>query len=68
VRHEIVTLPSASVTDVLRREKTEARAEGVVAVLADPVLDAGDPRVKRSRARGTAALPQGAAAGFARGT
>jgi CHAT domain-containing protein/tetratricopeptide (TPR) repeat protein len=44
--HEIVTLPSASVLAVLRREHTgRVRAPRTVAVLADPVFDGADPRV-----------------------
>jgi tetratricopeptide (TPR) repeat protein len=44
--HEIVTLPSASVLAEIRRE-TERRtaATKTVAVVADPVFEAGDPRV-----------------------
>jgi CHAT domain-containing protein/tetratricopeptide (TPR) repeat protein len=44
--HEIVNLPSASTLAVIRRE-TEGRraAEKTVAILADPVFDADDPRV-----------------------
>jgi CHAT domain-containing protein len=45
-RHEVVTLPSASVLGVLRREvvgRTPASKE--VAVLADPVFDQNDPRI-----------------------
>lgn len=45
--HEIVNLPSASVLAVLRREdEHRARAVGSVAVLADPVFEAADPRVR----------------------
>jgi CHAT domain-containing protein/tetratricopeptide (TPR) repeat protein len=54
VDHEIVSLPSASALAVLRREVAgRTPAAGVVAVLADPVLDAADPRV-RSSSRGAA--------------
>lgn len=44
--HEIVNLPSASVLAVIRREEaaTSAKAAGV-AVFADPVFEANDPRV-----------------------
>ena len=46
VRHEIVSLPSASVLAVLRND-TENRkpASKTVAVLADPVFSANDPRL-----------------------
>lgn len=46
--HEIVNLPSASVLIAMRREH-ESRPAPVraIAVLADPVFDAGDPRVRR---------------------
>jgi CHAT domain-containing protein/Tfp pilus assembly protein PilF len=47
--HEIVNLPSASVLAVLRRERMgRESAPRTVAVLADPVFDAGDTRVKSS--------------------
>jgi CHAT domain-containing protein len=47
--HEIVSLPSASVLAVLRRELAgRQRAGKIVAVLADPVLQSDDPRVKLS--------------------
>jgi CHAT domain-containing protein len=49
MRHEIITLPSASVLMTLRQEhagrQPPARA---VAVLADPVFDSQDPRLKHS--------------------
>jgi CHAT domain-containing protein len=47
VEHEIVNLPSASVLAVLRRE-TEGRKlpAKVVAVLADPVFERDDPRLR----------------------
>lgn len=45
-RHEIVTLPSASALAVLRaRTAGRARPAGTVAVLADPVFEATDPRL-----------------------
>ncbi len=44
--HEIVSLPSATTLAVLRREANRRnRPERTVAVLADPVFDASDPRV-----------------------
>ena len=47
--HEIVNLPSASVLAVLLRqaEARESKPTRQVAVLADPVFDNSDPRVKR---------------------
>jgi CHAT domain-containing protein len=48
--HEIVSLPSASVVAVLRRELQGRKpAEKLVAVLADPVFDSEDPRLKLAR-------------------
>jgi CHAT domain-containing protein len=48
VEHEIVSLPSASALAVLRREIQDRKAAGkTVAVLADPVFEADDPRVMR---------------------
>jgi CHAT domain-containing protein len=45
--HEIVTLPSASTLTVLRQEMKERRpAEKTIAVLADPVFESNDERVK----------------------
>ena len=47
VTHEIVGLPSASTVAVLRQElQNRAPAPRILAVLADPVFDANDPRVK----------------------
>src|SRR5581483_7133698 len=44
--HEVVNLPSASVLSVLRGETSGRQAApGTVAVLADPVFEAGDPRI-----------------------
>ena len=53
VEHEIVSLPSASVLAVLRRE-TKARKlpDKLIAVLADPVFEADDPRLPVVRADG----------------
>jgi CHAT domain-containing protein len=45
--HEIVSVPSASALDELRRGRQERkRAARTVAVLADPVFDASDERVR----------------------
>lgn len=48
--HEIINLPSASVLAMLRNEFTgRQKAEGTVAVLADPVFETDDPRVLIAR-------------------
>jgi CHAT domain-containing protein/Tfp pilus assembly protein PilF len=48
--HEIISLPSASVIAVLRRELLGRRpAPKTIAVLADPVFDKDDARVKQQR-------------------
>src|SRR5262249_11541010 len=53
--HEIVTLPSASVLAVLRREAGSRRPpDRTVAVFADPVFDTADPRVGRQNRDQTA--------------
>jgi len=60
--HEIVFAPSASVLIALRREHARAPRRGPsVAVLADPVFDAADPRVRgrASGARPAAPVPTG---------
>lgn len=50
VDHDVVTLPSASVLVVLRRELAQRKlAKKMVAVLADPVLQSADERVDRNR-------------------
>ncbi len=55
VRHEIVSLPSASVLAVLRNETANRKpASRNVAVLADPVFSANDPRLAvANKAHGT---------------
>src|SRR5262249_13269743 len=46
--HEVVTLPSASVLAVLRREAGSRKpADRSVAIFADPVFDVADPRIAR---------------------
>ena len=58
LRHEIVSLPSASFLTVLRRELANRKpAARAVAVLADPVFDVLDQRVKKLSMK---AGPQGA--------
>src|SRR6185369_6156684 len=50
LRHEIVNLPSASTLALLRDEGSRrGTAPKMVAVLADPVFGADDPRVARAR-------------------
>ena len=52
--HEIVSLPSASVLAVLRRELADRKpATKAVAVLADPVFEMNDARVKLRLTSGT---------------
>ncbi len=52
VEHEIVNLPSASVLALVRRETASREpAPRAVAVVADPVFDQDDPRVKRAQAQ-----------------
>ena len=51
--HEIVSLPSASVLAVQRRElQGRKTAPNAVAVLADPVFDSSDPRIRTARKPG----------------
>jgi CHAT domain-containing protein len=59
VRHEIISLPSASTLAVLRQQLNgRPVAANAVAILADPVFDADDVRVTRGGA--PAASPQNA--------
>jgi CHAT domain-containing protein/Tfp pilus assembly protein PilF len=52
VEHEIVNLPSASVLEVLREESARrGKSAKMVAILADPVFDAYDERVKNAAGR-----------------
>jgi CHAT domain-containing protein/predicted negative regulator of RcsB-dependent stress response len=49
-KHEVVTIPSASVLSVIRRETAgRQRAAKSVAVLADPVFEASDPRLASAK-------------------
>jgi CHAT domain-containing protein len=62
-RHEIISLPSASVLAVLRREREGRKpAAGTVAVLADPVFDKDDDRVAAIAGARAKAKPAGAEA------
>lgn len=54
--HEIVNLPSASTIAFLRRARPGTRASKVLAIFADPVFSANDPRV--SGAQMASAKPQ----------
>ena len=68
-KHEIVTLPSASVLAVLRRElKDRTSAPEAVAVLADPVFRSDDPRIRDAdkQERGNTANGNGAGVSPAR--
>jgi CHAT domain-containing protein len=76
VDHEIVSLPSASVLAVLRRDaRVRAPAANVVAVLADPVFEPDDPRLnattklrnrRAARTAGGAGPPAGPTADLAK--
>jgi CHAT domain-containing protein/Tfp pilus assembly protein PilF len=58
-RHEIVTLPSASVLAVLRRQSVDRkRPDKSVAIFADPVFDSADPRVTVAEIQKTSATLQ----------
>ena len=60
VSHEIVSLPSASVLAVLRREVAERQpAANAVAVFSDPVFQPDDPRVKRAQSAAKVAVDDG---------
>ena len=53
VNHEISILPSASALAILRRETAGRRpAAGAVAILADPVFETDDPRLRAVRRPG----------------
>ena len=61
VSHEIISLPSASMLAVLRREVATRRpAANAVAVFSDPVFQPDDPRVKRAQSGATVAVDDGA--------
>src|SRR5262249_34786413 len=49
-KHEVVSIPSASVLSIVRREMAgQQRAAKSVAVLADPVFEVGDPRLESAK-------------------
>ena len=61
--HEIISLPSASVLAVLRREAAGRETpDKVVAVFADPVFDSGDPRIGLSHKNSAPAVEANASA------
>lgn len=63
--HEIVRVPSMSALAALRQRKEAAPPEETLAVFADPVLGADDPRLARTSAAAPAAKPAAAAARLA---
>jgi CHAT domain-containing protein/predicted negative regulator of RcsB-dependent stress response len=61
VNHEVITLPSLSTLAVLRQEvRGRPQAKKAVAVLADPVFERDDPRVRFTRHKGVTSLPASA--------
>jgi CHAT domain-containing protein len=51
-KHEVVIIPSASVLSIIRREMAgRQRAAKSIAVLADPVFEANDPRLASAKNR-----------------
>lgn len=63
-RHEIVVLPSSSSLAVLRARNRAS--DGTLAVVADPVFDQSDPRLKGTQAREAPELHPGEPSGFPR--
>ncbi|HEY7388337.1 MAG TPA: CHAT domain-containing protein [Bryobacteraceae bacterium] len=58
VNHEVVTAPSASVVAVLREETAGRQpAQKAVAIFADPVFTADDPRIGQLKTKGDAGEP-----------
>jgi len=55
--HELIHVPSASVVAAVRAGEHVARHSGAVAVLADPVFDRGDSRVRSSSGQAPAVVP-----------
>ena len=54
VEHEVITLPSASVLAIIRKERTQRpRAAKSVAILADPVFDKDDDRLNARKSTQT---------------
>jgi CHAT domain-containing protein/Tfp pilus assembly protein PilF len=68
IRHEIVSLPSASVLAVLRQFDAERKpAAKTVAVLADPVFQENDPRLRQRTPNTSAGSSSAPGAGQASG-
>jgi CHAT domain-containing protein len=58
INHEVITLPSLSTLAVLRKElHGRQQAKKAVAVIADPVFEKDDPRVKSARHKISSPLP-----------
>lgn len=67
-RHELTLLPSGSVLVALRRAQRPPAGPSAVAVIADPVFEAEDPRLRSARSvSGPSRLPAGDATGAAEG-
>lgn len=63
INHEIVTLPSISTLAVLRKElRGRPGASKTLAVIADPVFEKDDPRVRLSRLQTRTQVPRSVAA------
>ena len=52
MNHEIVNTPSASLVSLLRQERNRTPADRTLAILADPVFTANDPRIASPSTRG----------------
>jgi CHAT domain-containing protein len=62
-KHEVVSIPSASVLSIIRRETAgRQRATKSVAVLADPVFEASDPRLESAKGGNSSGEPPAAPA------
>lgn len=58
INHEVITLPSLSTLAVLRKEvRGRTPAKKAVAVLADPIFESSDPRIKSVRRKVAASSP-----------
>jgi CHAT domain-containing protein/Tfp pilus assembly protein PilF len=63
INHEIVTLPSISTLAVLRNElRGRVPASNTLAVIADPVFEKDDPRVRLGRLQARTSVPRNVAA------
>jgi CHAT domain-containing protein len=62
LHHEIISLPSASVMPVLRRDASRPKTtQKTLAILADPVFSDDDPRLKQSAAKNSPTRQTGSA-------